>query len=138
MIVLRAARPRGVHVLLDLRIPAVAALQHGFAEEQREVLVDFPAIRLDALVRPLTARAHLAPGADVVRTALVLGAKDRLELRERELRDGIVSMHEDHVRVIEEVHVQAAGRDRYSGRRVSLGAPEGKGRFGADLLAENP
>ncbi len=126
-----------MYELLQVGVPAVAVLQHGLAEEKGEVHVDLPAVGLDAPVRPFSGEAEFPPGPEVPRPAPVLGSENGIELRQGQPFDGIVLTHKNHVRVIEIVHVEAAGGDLDAGWGVMLFAQKCRLRRGADLLAQD-
>jgi len=84
------------------------------------------AVGLDRPVRPLAGQAELAPGADVLLRAAgrvglpheavvaagALGAEDPVELTHGELRERIVTVHEDDQPVAAALHVKRAGGHR--------------------------
>src|SRR5215471_18376917 len=67
----------------------------------------------------------------------MLGAEDRVELRQRQMVERVVLVDEDHVRIVEEVGLEASRGDVDAGRRIAPGALEGPFRAGADLLSED-
>src|ERR1700724_2866747 len=115
----------------------MTAAEHARAEQQRKILVDFPAIGLDPPAGPFTAQPQLIPSPDVVRSAFVLGAEHRFELCHREPPNRIAPVDKDHVSVVEIVDVEAARGDLNTRRRIALCTLECGGGSGIDLLPEN-
>src|SRR5229473_1158566 len=118
-------------------VPSVAVLQNRLAEEEREVFVDLPAIRLNRRLRPLAFEPQLAPRANIPIAAAMRGAEHRVELRQRQTFERVVLVHENHMRIVEEIGLEASGRDVDAGWRIALGALECLLRARADLLSED-
>src|SRR5262249_41227084 len=101
MIVDRSVRPVDMRILHQRAVPAVTAVeQRGFQKDSKAV-VNLPAVGRYGLVFPFSSQSELIPGADVAQSTTMLITKDSVELRQRQLRNGIVSVNEEHLGVVE-------------------------------------
>src|SRR5207237_9802385 len=106
----------------DVLAPFAAAsilAQDALADELVEAVPWFEPVGMDWLVRPLAAKAQIAPVAHRLRPAAARGRIDGVDLLEGELLDGVVLVDEEHHRIQRaEVAIRAAA-DRHAQRLVS-------------------
>src|SRR5262245_13884015 len=113
-----------MRILHQRAVPAMTAVeQRGFQKDSKAV-VNLPAVQCDRFIFPFANQAKLIPSADIAQSTTMLITEDSVQLRQRQLRNGIVFVNEEHLRVVKIPDVQTAGHDLDSNWRIVLSSEE--------------